>query len=97
LIFVSLYFKAIIIIDYANAVFRAFAEYVSDTLDRCFGCLIGNYIEILKHNGGNDFDTPHFGNRKRQRGGIEDLCTSPIKQELIDNAILEIARLNHHP
>jgi hypothetical protein len=79
------------------AVYKAFEEYDRDTLDRCFGCLIGNYIEIIKHNGDNDFKTPHFNNRKRQRDGIEDLCALPIDQELIDKCKSEIERLTHHP
>jgi hypothetical protein len=57
-----------------EAVFRAYYEYDANTLDRCFGCLIGNYIEILKHDGDNKYPTPHFGNRKRQREG-EFTCT----------------------
>jgi hypothetical protein len=39
-------------------------------MDRCFGCLIGNYIEVLKDNGDNKFTTPHFGNRARQKAGL---------------------------
>jgi hypothetical protein len=78
--------------------FQAFAEHDRATLDRCFGCVIGNYIEIINHNGDKDFKTPHFGIRKRQRDDIEDLCTLHVDQELIDKCKSEIKRLNyHHP
>jgi hypothetical protein len=36
-----------------------------------------------------DFKTPHFGNRKRQKVGI-DVCTLPVDQDLIVKAKIEL-------
>jgi hypothetical protein len=48
------------------AVQQAFTDYDAETLERCHGCLIADYMEVLKCKGGNDFRTPHSGVRKRQ-------------------------------
>jgi hypothetical protein len=71
---------------------QAYEDYEMDTLDRCFGCLVGNFIEILKHNGDNNYPTPHFGNRERKANNI-DVCTLTVEQELIDSSMREVERL----
>jgi hypothetical protein len=69
------------IADLKNHVLEAFDEYDSNTIERCIGCLYANYVEVLKHDGGSDFHTPHSGVRKRAAG--EDFTNIPITKEFI--------------
>ena len=51
---------------------KCYAEYDSGTMERLWQRLHAVYGEVMEHEGGNDFKTPHSGIRKRQSAGLEE-------------------------
>ena len=68
-----------------EAVVEAYKNYDVAILERIEGIQHEIYRKILADNGGNQFDMPHSGVRKRQREG-EDPCDRTVPRELYDSA-----------
>ncbi len=69
--------------DLLEAVSTAFDEYDGPTLERCHGCLIADYVEVMKCQGGNNFRTPHSGVRRRQNA-LEDVASFNVDVAMVN-------------
>ena len=68
-----------------ESVVSAYNNYDTDILERIEGIRHEIYRKMLANSGGNQFDMPHSGVRKRQREG-DDPCDRVVPTELYDAA-----------
>jgi hypothetical protein len=69
-----------------NAIEQAWEEYDHDTLERVWAHQLACYRCILEDEGGNWYEAPHSGVRRRQNAA-QEACDYSVSRQLFDKAV----------